>query len=78
MKPLAKWNLSQTLWFVGSAEERKAPNQHTLTFFVVQGPDKTKVKKDKMAGYCIAFHDKEQRTQWLNCIIICKRECHDL
>ncbi|KAI6177597.1 Rho-GAP domain-containing protein [Aphelenchoides bicaudatus] len=74
MKPLAKWNLSQTIWFVGSTDERKAPNPNTLTFFVVQGPDKQKIK-NKLSGSCIAFHDKEQRTQWLNCIIICKREC---
>ncbi|KAI6240063.1 Arf-GAP with Rho-GAP domain, ANK repeat and PH domain-containing protein 3 [Aphelenchoides fujianensis] len=73
MKPLAKWNLAQTLWFQGATEERKAPNSHTLTFFVVQGPDKSKIK-NKLSGCCIAFQTEEQRTQWNNCIVICKRE----
>ncbi|KAI6234998.1 RhoGAP domain protein [Aphelenchoides besseyi] len=74
MKPLAKWNLAQTLWFEGATEERKAPNNHTLTFFVVQGPDKSKIK-NKLSGSCIAFQNLDQLTQWHNCIMICKREC---
>jgi len=73
MAPLATWKLDQTIWFTGSTEERKAPNPFTLTFFTIQGPDKNKVK-NKLSGSCIAFRDKEQRTQWLNCIVICKRE----
>ena len=59
MKALAKWVLAETLWFKGAVEERKAPNEFTLTFFVVAGQQKTKVKK-KLAGFCIAFQSGAQ------------------
>ncbi|KAI1713446.1 rhoGAP domain-containing protein [Ditylenchus destructor] len=74
MKHQNEWTVDDMLWFMGHDVERKPPssNPHCLTFFLT-GAHKTKYKS-KQPGFCIAFKDEVQRTQWMNSIIVCKQE----
>jgi len=69
-KPQKEWSIDETIWFLGNCE-RKYPSNfaYTCTFLLKSG--KYNVKH---AGYCVAFADEVQRTQWINAITVCQRD----
>ncbi|KAE9553613.1 hypothetical protein FO519_003158 [Halicephalobus sp. NKZ332] len=69
-KPQKEWSIDETVWFLGNCE-RKYPSNYpyTCTFLLRSGKYNI-----KCAGYCVAFVDEVQRTQWLNAITVCQRD----
>lgn len=74
MKIQNEWIIDETLWFMGSENERKAPFPFTLTFYLLKEKINRPKCKSKFLGYCVAFKDESQRNEWLNSVVICKQE----
>ncbi|VDK28166.1 unnamed protein product [Gongylonema pulchrum] len=75
LKKLSEWNTDDILLYVGHEAARKPPFLHTLTFFL---PKLASFKyKSKYLGYCVAFRENTQRTQWLNAVISSQHDFQD-
>uniref|UniRef100_A0A7E4ZSU0 Rho-GAP domain-containing protein n=1 Tax=Panagrellus redivivus TaxID=6233 RepID=A0A7E4ZSU0_PANRE len=70
-KPQKEWTIDETIWFIGHTPERKPPTNfpYTTTFLLKNGK-----YNNKSSGFCVAFVDEVQRTQWLNAVAVCQRD----
>lgn len=75
LKKLNEWPTDDILWYMGHESGRKPPYSYTLTFIM---PKLSSFKyKSKYMGYCIAFRENTQRTQWFNAVISSQQDFHD-